>query len=70
MPQQRSRLDHDHPCLACGRPWRTTEQAVRGTDRAQPVAWFDVRSDCGGECYRWDLEAYSAAREERRRRDW
>ncbi len=71
--QQRTRLDHDRPCLACGAPWAWVEQTVEAAETDSPLEWVRVRGDCSARCLQTGkvtLEQANAALEERRLRGW
>jgi len=71
--KQRTKLDHDHPCLACGAPWAIIEQTIQVEEPGVPDMWTKVRSDCSAQCVqtgRSTVEAFNAALEARRQRGW
>jgi hypothetical protein len=72
--RQRTRLDHDHPCLACGAPWAITEQTIEVAEQqGGSNDWRQVSGDCSARCVqtgRSTVEAANAALEARRARGW
>lgn len=67
---QRTRLDEQHPCLACGAPWRITEQGIEVAEIAGPVKWAPIRGECSRGARAHDLDEYNEALGERQKRGW
>jgi hypothetical protein len=71
--KQQSRLDYDHPCLACGEPWEIIEQTIDVAEPGVPELWTPVRSSCSARCVetgRSSIETFNAALEARRQKGW
>jgi hypothetical protein len=67
----RSRLDYEHPCLACGGPWEIidTEISVQG----QHIRWAPHSSMCARDCLRRgdvNVDEFNTALAERHSRGW
>jgi hypothetical protein len=71
--KQRTKLDRDHPCLACGAPWAIIEQTIEVAEPGLPDTWVPVSSDCSARCVqtgRSTVEAFNAGLNARRERGW
>ena len=61
-------LDREHPCLACGAPWRVRMEKLPAN--AQGIGWKRGRGDCSARCGTRDMDAYNRALAERAERGW
>jgi hypothetical protein len=69
MAELRDDLDRDHPCLACGAPWRVLVEARVVENRF--IVWKRRgEGECAAGCMRTDREAYNRGLAERARRGW
>jgi hypothetical protein len=69
VSELRDDLDRDHPCLACGAPWRVVVEARVVEDRF--IVWKRRGAgECSARCMARDREAYDRGLAERARRGW
>ena len=71
--KQRTRMDDDHPCLACGAPWAVTEMAIEVAEPGIPDTWAPVSGNCSARCVETGqstVEEFNAALDARRQRGW
>lgn len=69
MGQLRAELDSDHPCLACGSPWRVQLESRPAENNF--IVWLRRGiGDCSAGCMTRDVEAYNRGIAERIDRGW
>lgn len=64
-------LDHKHPCLACGAPWRVRTRAQIAMDSAEiRPEWVPEAGECSARCWCNEPDTYTIGLQERTLRGW